>query len=117
MSERVAPPCAKSPKEPSMRMSRRQVLKRGAVVATGLAVPLGLPRFASAAEAAAHEPSNTEVKVIDGTNVLFAYGAVVPSFDGWRTREPTRKYLSLDRTWRFKFDSEGTGEQNGWHLP
>lgn len=101
----------------SRHISRRQVLKGTAVAAAGLVVPVVLPRPAGAAEPAAHEPSNTEVRAVDGTNVLFAYGTVVPSFDGWRTHEPTRKYLSLDRTWRFKFDPDNSGEQNGWQLP
>ncbi len=63
------------------------------------------------------EPAGTEVVTVNGTGVVFQYDAVVPSFDGWRTREPTRDYLSLDRDWRFRFDPEGVGETRGWHQP
>lgn len=60
------------------------------------------------------EPSGTHVRQIGDTNVVFAYGAVVPSFDGWRTHEPERNYLSLDGSWRFAFDPENIGLDHRW---
>ena len=42
------------------------------------------------------EPAGTEVRTVDDTGVVFQYAAVVPSFDGWRTHEPTRAYRELD---------------------
>lgn len=50
------------------------------------------------------EPAGTRIERIDGTAVVFQYGDVVPSFDGWSRREPTRRYLSLDGKWQFRFD-------------
>ncbi|WP_275562859.1 glycoside hydrolase family 2 TIM barrel-domain containing protein [Streptomyces sp. 5-6(2022)] len=63
------------------------------------------------------EPSGTHVRDVGGTNVVFQYGAVLPSFDGWRTHEPTREYLSLDRRWRFRFDPRNRGLDQGWESP
>ena len=57
-----------------------------------------------------HEPSATEIKAVDGTKVVFSYGEVMPSFDGWSERERSRRYLSLDRRWKFAFDPDGAGE-------
>lgn len=64
-----------------------------------------------------HEPSATEVRAVDGTNVVFSYGEVMPSFDGWRTHETTRKYLTLDGQWKFRFDPSDVGESAGWQQP
>jgi hypothetical protein len=57
----------------------------------------------------ATEPSGTHVRRIGETNVVFAYGTVVPSFDGWRTKEPERNYLDLDGEWKFAFDPDTNG--------
>ncbi|MDX3458975.1 beta galactosidase jelly roll domain-containing protein, partial [Streptomyces sp. ME02-8801-2C] len=62
----------------------------------------------------ATEPSGTHVRDVGGTQVVFQYGAVLPAFDGWRTHEPTRDYLSLDRKWRFRFDPADRGLDEGW---
>ncbi|HVX44298.1 MAG TPA: glycoside hydrolase family 2 TIM barrel-domain containing protein [Mycobacteriales bacterium] len=100
---------------------RRRVLAGGAAIAAGLAVPIGLPRGAAAAVPpdahGDHEPSGTDVVSVGDTNVVIAYGAVVPSFDGWSRPERTREYLSLDRPWRFRFDPDGAGEAAGWQQP
>ncbi len=63
------------------------------------------------------EPAGTQLRVVDDTGVVFQYAAVVPSFDGWRTPEPTRDYRHLDGRWRFRFDPGATGEAQGWHRP
>ncbi|MGW0226736.1 glycoside hydrolase family 2 protein [Actinopolymorpha singaporensis] len=63
------------------------------------------------------EPSGTEVRAVDGTNVVFSYGEVMPSFDGYARHEPTRRYLSLDRTWRFRYDPGNQGLTAGWQQP
>ncbi|MFD2078764.1 beta-glucuronidase [Actinopolymorpha cephalotaxi] len=63
------------------------------------------------------EPSGTEVRGVDGTNVVFSYGEVMPSFDGYARHEPTRRYLSLDRTWRFRYDPDNQGLTAGWQQP
>ena len=63
------------------------------------------------------EPSGTHVRDVGGTNVVFQYGAVLPGFDGWRTHEPTREYLSLDKRWRFRFDPRHRGLDQGWESP
>jgi beta-glucuronidase len=77
-----------------------------------------VPATATAADSSAsREPSTTEVRAVDGTNVVFSYGEVMPSFDGWRTHEPTRRYLSLDGQWRFRFDPDNLGEAAGWQQP
>ncbi|MEU0672232.1 SDR family oxidoreductase [Streptomyces sp. NPDC006172] len=65
----------------------------------------------------ATEPSGTHVRDVGGTNVVFRYGAVLPAFDGWRIHEPTREYLSLDKRWRFRFDPENKGLDEGWQSP
>jgi beta-glucuronidase len=61
-----------------------------------------------------HEPARTTVRTVDGTNIVTQYGAVVPSFDGWRTHEATRGYLDLDGSWRFRFDPDAVGLDRGW---
>lgn len=63
------------------------------------------------------EPSATQVRTVDGTNVVYAYGEVMPAFDGWSTREPTRSYVSLDRRWKFAYDTDNVGETAGWFRP
>lgn len=110
----------------SIHPSRRTV-----VTALGAAALVALPAWPETARAAdgtaaatpngpvldphpATEPSGTHVRDIGGTNVVFQYGTVLPAFDGWRTREPTREYLSLDRKWRFRFDPAGQGLGEGW---
>jgi hypothetical protein len=65
----------------------------------------------------ATEPSGTHVRDVGGTNFVFQYGAVLPAFDGWRTHESTREYLSLDKRWRFPFDPGNKGLGEGWQSP
>ncbi|WP_411152122.1 glycoside hydrolase family 2 protein [Streptomyces sp. A30] len=113
----------------SIHPSRRTV-----VTALGAAGVVALPAWPETARAAdgtvtaaadapvldthpATEPSGTHVRDVGGTDVVFQYGAVLPAFDGWRTREPTREYLSLDRRWRFRFDPGNQGLDEGWQSP
>ncbi|MCX4706448.1 glycoside hydrolase family 2 protein [Streptomyces sp. NBC_01373] len=113
----------------SIHLSRRTV-----VTAFGAAGVVALPAWPETARAAdgtvtaaadapvldthpATEPSGTHVRDVGGTDVVFQYGAVLPAFDGWRTREPTREYLSLDRRWHFRFDPGNQGLDEGWQSP
>ncbi|MFC9504220.1 glycoside hydrolase family 2 protein [Streptomyces sp. NPDC057002] len=101
--------------------------RRTVVTALGAAGLVALPAWPQTARAAdggpvldthpATEPSGTHVREVGGTDVVFQYGAVLPAFDGWRTREPTRDYLSLDRRWRFRFDPGNQGLGEGWQSP
>ncbi|NGO09073.1 beta-galactosidase [Streptomyces sp. HC44] len=112
-------------------MTDRHLSRRTVVAALGAAGCVALPAWPDQASAAtreatappdgpvldthpATEPSGTHVRDVGGTNVVFQYGAVLPGFDGWRTREPTREYLSLDRRWRFRFDPRNRGLDEGW---
>ncbi|WP_328744123.1 beta-galactosidase [Streptomyces sp. NBC_00285] len=105
--------------------------RRTVVTALGAAAFVALPAWPATAQAAhgtaaaaangpvldthpATEPSGTHVRDIGGTNVVFQYGAVLPAFDSWRTHEPTREYLSLDKKWRFRFDPDDHGLDEGW---
>ncbi|WP_419995614.1 hypothetical protein [Streptomyces boninensis] len=112
------------------RPTRRAVV---AATAAAAAATVALPAWparaagprAAAADAGAPvldphpdtEPSGTHVRQVGGTGVVFAYGQVLPSFDGWRTREPTREYARLDGRWRFAFDPDDSGKAAGWHRP
>ncbi|WP_329353119.1 beta galactosidase jelly roll domain-containing protein [Streptomyces sp. NBC_01261] len=113
----------------SIHPSRRTV-----VTALGAAAFVALPAWPATARAAdgttvapangpvldthpATEPSGTHVRDVGGTNVVFQYGTVLPAFDGWRTHESTRDYLSLDKRWRFRFDPEDRGLGEGWQSP
>ncbi|HZC25671.1 MAG TPA: glycoside hydrolase family 2 TIM barrel-domain containing protein [Actinopolymorphaceae bacterium] len=98
-----------------------------AVAPRGGTGTVGAPAAAPAAAAPAgsvildphgdKEPSGTEVRAVDGTNVVFSYGAVMPSFDGWSRHESTRGYISLDGAWRFRYDPDNRGLDAGWNLP
>lgn len=106
---------------------RRTVLIAG--LATGAAVAVPPPAGLAAAHAATsaggpslpphgeREPADTRIERIAGTGVLFQYGEVVPSFDGWAHHEPTRAYRGLDGDWAFRFDPRDEGLVQGWHLP
>lgn len=113
----------------SIHLSRRTV-----VTALGAATLVALPAWPETARAAdgtpaaaangpvldshpATEPSGTHVRDVGGTHVVFQYGAVLPAFDGWRTHEPTRDYLSLDKRWRFRFDPADQGLGETWQSP
>jgi beta-glucuronidase len=61
------------------------------------------------------EPMATEVRELDGVNVVFQYGLPVPSFDTWNRPEPSREYLSLDGDWKFAFDPDNVGLAEGWY--
>ncbi|WP_342043201.1 glycoside hydrolase family 2 protein [Bacillus sp. OTU2372] len=63
---------------------------------------------------AEHEPMNTKVQSIDGTNVLFQYGEPVPSFDTWTLKEQSRSYLNLDGKWKFAMDPNNQGLNEKW---
>lgn len=64
-----------------------------------------------------HEPADTRIAQVDGTGVVFQYGEVVPSFDGWAHHEPIREYRSLDGDRRFRFDPNDEGLAKGWQEP
>ncbi|RSM63920.1 beta-galactosidase [Actinoplanes sp. ATCC 53533] len=111
-----------------VHVTRRAVL--AATAAT--AVTAALPSAAPAAPAPAYtpvpsvpqvpphgdrEPAGTRIERIGGTGVVFQYGRVVPAFDGWTRREPTRDYYSLDGRWQFRFDPADKGLAAGWHRP
>lgn len=68
----------------------------------------------SSVTTAQHEPMNTKVQSIDGTNVLYQYGEPVPSFDTWTLEEDSRKYLSLDGRWKFAMDPNKQGMNEKW---
>jgi beta-glucuronidase len=101
--------------------SRRTVLKAGLLTATvatfttqrAFAEPDAGPSLPPHGE---REPAATRIERIGGTGVLFQYGEVVPSFDGWTHREPTRAYLSLDGEWAFRFDPNDEGLSRGWQF-
>lgn len=59
----------------------------------------------------------TEIRSVDGTNVVFQYGRPVPSFETWRGDEPTRSYEDLNGEWRFRFDPTDRGVDDGWFEP
>ncbi|SCG38982.1 glycoside hydrolase family 2 protein [Micromonospora coxensis] len=115
-----------------VRATRRTVLAATAATAATAALP-GLTSVAAAAPAgSAHvpvapvpavpphggrEPAGTRIEQIAGTGVVLQYGRVVPSFDGWDRREPTRDYRSLDGRWHFRFDPADEGFNAGWHQP
>lgn len=98
---------------PPVRLRRRTLIAGAGL--TALATTL--PHQAHGEPAADREPSGTEIRRIDETNVVLAYGAVVPALDGWTRHEPTRDYVSLDRRWRFAHDPESVGEAEGWFRP
>ncbi|WP_020574456.1 glycoside hydrolase family 2 protein [Actinopolymorpha alba] len=110
--------------QPPTSITRRNLLLLGAGGAAVLAAPtLATSALATPALAATpvirdphgdREPSGTQVTEIDGTNVVFAYGVVMPSFEGWSRREPFRRYISLDRRWRFRYDPDNSGSDAGW---
>jgi beta-glucuronidase len=100
-------------------MTIRRIVVAGSLVLSAVFVPSGAtggegPAVSSPRD---HEPASTELRTVDGTNVVLQYGDVVPSFDGWRTREPTRDYLGLAGGWRFRFDPEAVGVDEGWQRP
>jgi len=110
---------------PPLHATRRTVLAAASLTALTAA----LPGVASAAPAVGglptpsvpphgdREPAGTRIERIDGTGVVFQYGRVVPAFDGWDRREPTRGYRMLDGRWHFRFDPEDRGLRDGWALP
>lgn len=109
------------------RLSRRGVIGAAAGAVAAVSLPAWPDRVWAATAAAdaapvldphpATEPSGTHVREIGGTGVVFQYGAVMPSLDGWRTREPTREYAMLDGRWRFCFDPNAQGTAAGWQSP
>jgi beta-glucuronidase len=110
---------------PPFRPTRRTVLAAASLTALTAALP-GAASAAPASGAAPtpsipphgdREPAGTRIERIDGTGVVFQYGQVVPAFDGWDRREPTRGYHVLDGRWRFRFDPEDQGLGAGWERP
>lgn len=63
------------------------------------------------------EPMRTTVETVDDTAVVYQYGQPVPSFDTWSGNSMVRDHRSLDGTWRFRFDHENEGIEQGWHTP
>ena len=112
-----------------VRATRRTVLAATAATAVTTALP-GLASTAAAAPTYTpvppvpgvpphgdREPAGTRIERIAGTGVVFQYGRVVPAFDGWTRREPTRDYDCLDGRWQFRFDPADKGLAAGWHRP
>ena len=103
--------------------TRRQVLIAGGLAVAGLAVGRAAPATADPSVAGYvsphgdHEPSRTEIRVIDGVNVVHRYGRPAPSIDVWAHRRQPRQYLDLDGTWRLAFDADNGGLGRGWHRP
>ena len=102
--------------------TRRSILKAGLAAGTLTTLPRPEAVAATTANTASlpphgdREPARTRIEPIAGTGVLFQYGEVVPSFDGWSRHEPTRGYQSLDGQWTFRFDPYDEGLTQGWHL-
>jgi len=63
------------------------------------------------------EPMVTTLRTVDDTPVLYQYGDPVPSFDTWSGNADSRLHRSLDGQWRFSFDPEDRGVEDGWHEP
>ena len=78
------------------------------------AAPTGGPRSNEPPATFDSEPAGTQVRDLQGTNVVYQYGQPVPSFDGWQTKEATRRYQPLDGTWRLRFDPDNVGLSEGW---
>jgi beta-glucuronidase len=108
--------------QPRTRRQRLGTLTLGATMALVIGVPALIAGPAAAQPStgpapASTEPAGTAIELIDGTNVVRQYERVVPSFDGWDHRQPTRNYTSLDGKWRFKFDPEDRGLTEEWFDP
>ena len=63
------------------------------------------------------EPMRTEVRSVDGVNVLFQYDKVVPGFDNWEGNSEDRKFISLNGEWKFTFDPNNVGVEEQWYDP
>ncbi len=63
------------------------------------------------------EPMRTQVRTIDGVNVVYQYDQPVPSFDTWETREEGRNHMTLNGEWRFAKDPENRGVEEQWYSP
>lgn len=63
------------------------------------------------------EPMETTIRTVDGTAVLFQYGQPVPSFDTWSGNAALRDHRSLSGTWRFRFEGDDDGVEEGWQEP
>ncbi|MCU4743988.1 glycoside hydrolase family 2 protein [Natronoglomus mannanivorans] len=85
------------------------------------AVAAGPASTTGAGTSSSHrEPARTEIRSIDGTNVVFQYDRPVPSFETWRQDNDYREYRDLDGTWRFRFGDDGVdpreiGVEEGWY--
>ena len=114
------------PRPVGLGMKRRSFLG-AALAGAGIVALPAWPSLAQAAAASAAtgapvldshpatEPSGTHIRRVGETNVLFSYGAVVPSFAGWNNREPERRYVDLDGQWRFSADPDASGLKRGWN--
>jgi beta-glucuronidase len=78
--------------------TRRQVIIASGLAATGLAALSATPAVAAPGYVSPHgdrEPSGTEIRVVDGVNVVYRYGRPAPSIDGWaHRREPRSSAIS-----------------------
>src|SRR5690554_5611034 len=63
------------------------------------------------------EPMRTQIRTIDGVNVVYQYDQPVPSFDTWETREAGRNLLTLNGEWYFMKDPEDRGVVEQWYSP
>lgn len=62
----------------------------------------------------------TEIRSVDGTNVVFQYGRPVPSFETWHQDNEIRMYRDLNGAWKFRFgqdgeDAEEIGIKKTWY--
>ncbi len=87
-----------------------------------LALLLGLllwtkPAAAEVQNSFDREPMRTEIRNIDGVNVVYQYDQPVPSFDTWETQEEGRQHQTLNGEWYFKTDPHDQGVREQWYSP
>lgn len=63
------------------------------------------------------EPMRTQIRTIDGVNVVYQYDQPVPSFDTWETKEEGRNHMTLNGEWYFARDPEDRGIEEQWYSP
>lgn len=100
-------------------VTKRDFLKMSAI-AGGFSLASSGVMAQQGAESPDREPAETEIRSVDGTNVVFQYGRPVPSFDTWRQDNEEREYIDLNGAWKFRFgrdgkDPEEIGVDEGWY--
>lgn len=56
----------------------------------------------------------TEIHWVDGYPMVRQYNKIVPSFETYKLENPVREYISLNGSWKFKFDEKNEGSEQGW---